>query len=151
MKSDLVKRISLRRVLMVIGSFIIGVLTDLSFSYFMDGIPVLYYDNLKHTDIISVQITQGDETVLLTDATDIEKAARFVCTLRYRFGKAKDSEAEVMYVFSFEDGTKMEIGANSTTVFKNGKQYRGDSDSCEFFITCTKGMFFHGRTARSGP
>ena len=146
MKSNLVKRISLRRVLLMIGSFIIGVLTDLAFSFFMDGIPVLYHD-LKDTDIISVQIIKGDETVLLTDATNIEKAILFAKTLRYRFGKAEGGPADVMCIFTFKDGTKMELGANSTTVFKNGKQYRGDSDSCEFFIRCTQGIFFRSHTA----
>lgn len=67
-----------------------------------------------------------------------------------RFGKAEGGQADVMYVFTFKDGTKMEVGANSTTVFKNGKQYRGNSDFCQFFIKCTQGMFFRGHAAEKG-
>lgn len=146
MKSNLLKKILVRHVLPMMISISISLVFSLVLLYFQEGIP-LVSDLQNRTDIISVQIIQGNETVLLTDSKDIQQAVLFARVLRYRFGKAEGGQADVMYVFTFKDGTKMELGANSTTVFKNGKQYRGNSDFCQFFIKCTQGMFFHSHAA----
>lgn len=137
MKSNHVKNILVRYILpMMLTIAILSV-----YFYFQRGIPLV--SNLENrTDIISVQIIQGDESILLSESKDIEQAAQVVQMLSYRFGEAETGQIDTMFVFTFKDGSKIELGANSTTVFKNSKQYRGNADYCNLFIDCTQGIFF---------
>lgn len=145
MKSINVKNILVRYVLpMMITIVILSV-----YFYFQRGIPLV--SNLENrTDIISVHVIQGDENILLSNSKDIEQAAQVAQMLSYRFGKPEGGQVDTMFVFTFEDGSKMELGANSTTVFKNGKQYRGNTDYCKLFSNCTQGIFFFSLTADKG-
>jgi hypothetical protein len=52
-----------------------------------------------------------------------------------------------MFVFTFKDGSEIELGANNTTVFKNGKQYKGNTDFCKLFSKCAQGIFFFSHAA----
>lgn len=142
MKSNYIKNILVRYVLpMMITT---GIL--LVYFYFQRGIPLVA--NLENRmDIISVQIIQGDDNILLSDSKNIEQAAKLVEMLSYRFGKAEGGQIDTVYVFTFKDGSKLKLGANDTTVFKNDKQYRGNADYCKLFSDCTQGIFFFSSAA----
>ena len=69
-----------------------------------------------------MQIMQGNETVTLTNDEDIEQAVNIVQVLSFRFGEANGGLADTTCTFDLGDGSKMEIGANNDTIFKNGRQ-----------------------------
>lgn len=108
--------------------------------YLVHGLPVAH--ELEKTNIVSVQIMQGNETVTLTDDEDIEKAVNIVKILSFRFGEANGGPADTACTFYQRDGSKIEIGANNDTIFENGRQYVGVNDSCQLFGNLIQGIFF---------
>ncbi|AAM05109.1 TPA: hypothetical protein HA338_03030 [Methanosarcina acetivorans] len=108
--------------------------------YLAHGLPVAY--ELEKTNIVSVQIVQGNETINLTGGEDIEKAVNVAKVLSFRFGEANGGPADTTCTFYQRDGSKIEIGANNGTIFKNGKQYVGVNDSCRLFGNLIQGIFF---------
>ncbi|MCC4772063.1 hypothetical protein FXV91_18415 [Methanosarcina sp. DH2] len=112
----------------------------LVYFYFAHGLPAAH--ELEIANVVSVQIMQGNETITLTDGEDIEQAVNVVKILSFRFGEANGGPADMMCTFYLGDGSKMEIGANNDTIFKNGRQYAGVNDSCRLFGNLMQGIFF---------
>ncbi|MDD4749519.1 MAG: hypothetical protein PHD26_06265 [Methanosarcinaceae archaeon] len=112
----------------------------LAFFYFAHGLSLVH--ELKTEDVETVQITQGKESLTLKNDKDIEKAVLVVKVLAFRFGKANGGTPNASCTFYLREGSKIEIGANKDTLFKNGKQYLAVKDSCSFFENLIQGFFF---------
>ncbi|HIH74662.1 MAG TPA: hypothetical protein HA306_05480 [Methanosarcina sp.] len=112
----------------------------LAYFYFAHGLPVAH--ELERANVVSVQIVQGNETITLTDDEDIEQAVNIVQVLNFRFGGANGGPADTTCTFYLGDGSKIEIGANNDTIFKNGRQYAGVNESCRLFGNLMQGIFF---------
>ncbi|AKB37879.1 hypothetical protein MSSAC_3289 [Methanosarcina siciliae C2J] len=130
----------IKKVANFIIPFVITTIILLVYFYLAHGLPVAH--ELEKTNIISVQIVQGNETINLTGDEDIEKAVNVAKVLSFRFGEANDRPADTTCTFYQRDGSKIEIGANNDTIFKNGKQYVGVNESCRFFRNVIQGLFF---------
>ncbi|KKG17060.1 hypothetical protein EO98_18480 [Methanosarcina sp. 2.H.T.1A.6] len=130
----------IKKVANFIISFVITTIILLVYFYLAHGLPVA--QELEKTNIVSVQIVQGNETINLTGDEDLEKAVNVVKVLNFRFGEANGGPADTTCTFYQRDGSKIEIGANNDTIFKNGKQYVGVNDSCRFFGNLIQGFFF---------
>jgi hypothetical protein len=124
----------------IVTSTIITTIILLVYFYFAHGLPVVH--ELERANVESVQIMQGNETITLTDNEDIEQAVNIVQILSFRFGEANGGPADTTCIFYLEDGSKMEIGANNDTIFKNGRQYAGVNESCRLFGNLMQGIFF---------
>jgi len=127
-------------ILQIVISTIITTIILLVYFYFAHGLPVAH--ELERASAVSVQIMQGNETVTLTNDEDIEQAVNIVQVLSFRFGEANGGLADTTCTFDLGDGSKMEIGANNDTIFKNGRQYVGVNDSCKLFGNLMQGIFF---------
>ena len=92
------------------------------------GLPVA--QELEKTNIVSVQIMQENKTITLTNDEDIEKAVNVVKVLSFHFGEANGGPADTMCTFYQRDGSKIKIGTNNDTIFKNDRQYVGVNESC---------------------
>ncbi|KKG08480.1 hypothetical protein [Methanosarcina sp. 2.H.A.1B.4] len=130
----------IKKVANFIISFVITTIILLVYFYLAHGLPVA--QELEKTNIVSVQIVQGNETINLTGDEDLEKAVNVVKVLSFRFGEANGGPADTTCTFYQRDGSKIEIGANNDTIFKNGKQYVGVNDSCRLFGNLIQGLFF---------
>ncbi|WP_440947885.1 hypothetical protein ACSAZL_06470 [Methanosarcina sp. T3] len=130
----------IKKVTNFIISLVITTIILLVYFYLVHGLPIAH--ELEQTNIVSVQIMQGNETITLTDDKDIENAVNFVNVLSFRFGEANGGPADTTCTFYLRDGSKIEIGANNDTIFKNGKQYVGVNESCRFFGNVIQGFFF---------
>lgn len=130
----------IKKVTNFIISFVITTIILLVYFYFAHGLPVAH--ELEKTNIVSVQIIQGNETITLTDNKDIEKAVNVVKVLSFRFGTANGGPADTTCTFCLRNGSKIEIGANNDTIFKNCRQYVGVSDSCRLFGNLMQAIFF---------
>ncbi|KKH45569.1 hypothetical protein [Methanosarcina sp. 1.H.A.2.2] len=130
----------IKKVANFIISFVITTIILLVYFYLAHGLPVA--QELEKTNIVSVQIVQGNETINLTGDEDLEKAVNVVKGLSFRFGEANGGPADTTCIFYQRDGSKIEIGANNDTIFKNGKQYVGVNDSCRLFGNLIQGLFF---------
>lgn len=130
----------IKKVTNFIISFVITTIILLVYFYLVHGIPVV--QELEKMNIVSVQIIHGNETITLTDDEDIEKAVNVVKTLSFRFGEANGGPVDTTCIFYQRDGSKIEIGANNDTIFKNGRQYVGVNESCQFFGHLIQGFFF---------
>ncbi|KKG00837.1 hypothetical protein DU40_15220 [Methanosarcina mazei] len=127
-------------ILQIIISTTITTIILLVYFYFAHGLPVAH--ELERANVASVQIIQGNETITLTDDEDIEQAVNIVQILSFRFGDANGGPADTTCTFDLGDGSKMEMGANNDTIFKNGRQYAGVNDSCRLFGNLMQGIFF---------
>lgn len=127
-------------ILQIVISTTITTIILLVYFYFAHGLPVAH--ELEKANVESVQIMQGNETITLTDDEDIEQAVNVVKILSFQFGKANGGPADTTCTFYLGDGSKMEIGANNDTIFKNGRQYVGVNDSCQLFGKLMQGIFF---------
>lgn len=112
----------------------------LVYSYSVNGFPVVH--ELNKANIVSVQIMQGSEAITLTNDEDIEQAVNLVKILTFRFGEANGGPADATCTFYLRDGSKIEIGANNDTIFKDGRQYVGGNDSCRLFGNLMQAIFF---------
>ncbi|AKB35520.1 hypothetical protein MSSAC_0930 [Methanosarcina siciliae C2J] len=130
----------IKKVTNFIIPFVITTIILLVYFYFAHGLPVAH--ELEKTNIVSVQIMQGNETITLNDDEDIEKAVNVVKVLSFRLGEANGGFADTTCTFYQRDGSKIEIGSNNDTIFKNGKQYVGMNESCRFFGNLIQGFFF---------
>ena len=124
----------------VVTSTIITTIILLGYFYLAHGFPLVH--EMGRDNIASVQIMQGNETITLTDDEDIEQAVNIVKVLSFRFGEANGGPADTTCTFNLRDGSKVEIGANNDTIFKNGKQYVGVNDSCRLFGNLMQAIFF---------
>ena len=129
-----------KKVTNFIISFVITTLILLVYFYLVHGLPVA--QELEKTNTVSVQIMQENKTITLTNDEDIEKAVNVVKVLSFHFGEANDGHADTMCTFYQRDGSKIEIGANNDTIFKNDRQYVGVNESCQFFENLVQGLFF---------
>lgn len=120
--------------------FVVTTIILLVYFYLVHGLPVA--QELEKTNIVSVQIMQGNKTINLTDDGDIEKAVNVAKILSFRFGEANGGPADTTCTFYQRDGSKIEIGANNDTIFKNDRQYVGVNDSCQLFGNLIQGLFF---------
>lgn len=130
----------IKKVVNFIIPLVITTIILLVYFYLAHGLPVAH--ELEKTNIVSVQIVQGKETVNLTGDEDIEKAVNVAKILSFRFEEANGGPADTICTFYQRDGSKIEIGANNDTIFKNGKQYAGVNDSCRLFGNLIQGLFF---------
>ena len=144
----MIKKIA-RRIMPIVISVVAATAVMFAYSYFVQGKGFPAANELKKADIASVQISQGSETITLTKKEDIEQAVDVVNILCFRFGEAGGGTADTTYEFYLEDGSMLKIGANRDTIFKDGKQYAGVSDSCRLFGNCTQAIFYYG-TLRDG-
>lgn len=130
----------IKKVTNFITPFVITTLILLAYFYLVHGLPVA--QELEKTNIVSVQIMQENKTITLTNDEDIEKAVNVVKVLSFHFGEANGGPADTMCTFYQRDGSKIKIGTNNDTIFKNDRQYVGVNESCQFFENLTQGLFF---------
>lgn len=135
-----------KSIMQIVTSIIITTIILLVYFYFAHGLPVAH--ELERANVETVQIMQGNETITLTDDKDIEQAVNIVQILSFRFGEANGGSADTTCTFYLGDGSKMEIGANNDTIFKNGRQYAGVNDSCLLFGNLMQGLFFSETAGR---
>lgn len=119
--------------------------------YFSNGWPIA--GNLRKQaeqgEIAQVRITQMGDTVTVTDPETIELAAGIAQLLKVSFpGTASEGKSpETEFLFTFADGSAMQIGVSEETILKDGRQYAagGDKSSPALFYKVTEGLFFLDR------
>ncbi len=116
--------------------------------FVLQGIPLartLY----RRTDLVSVLVVQDGRQVLFTDKDDIAYAAQVPGMLARRFPAKAAGEPDTLYVFTFEDGSELEIGVLGNAVYYDGKWYSGAASTPDLFRQLTAGRYF-GERDRKG-
>lgn len=109
--------------------------------FVLQGIPLartLY----RRTDLVSALVVQDGRQVLLTESDDIAYAAQVPGMLARRFPTKVEGEPDTLYVFTFADGSVLEIGVLGNAVYYDGKWYSGAASTPDLFRRLTAGRFF---------
>lgn len=132
-----------------IRNFLFSFLAVLIFASISMGIQIntrgMALNNIpKAKDVVSVTInypTMSEESKEITDPQFVEYSVNMTDYLRYEPSKkVEDEEPLVSFCYQLSNGEEIEVSANRTAVFYQGKVYKlKNPDS---FINMTEGIFF---------
>ncbi len=137
-----------KKALLPAGSILLTAIITAAAWYMINGWPIA--GNLRQQaeqgKIQKVRITQKEETITITDPEQLRLAAGTAQLLRVSLpGAANEGEIlETEYLFTFTDGSTMQIGVSEETILKDSRQYApgGDKSSPDLFVKITNALFF---------
>lgn len=135
------KEAGILRVLKFIRPIVISAAVVLIIFFLLQGMPVartLY----KRTDLISALAVQNGEEKLLTDPGEVVRAAEVAGMLARRLSVKESGEPDTYYIFTFEDGSELQIGVLEKHVLYDGKWYSGAAGTPDLFRNLTASRFF---------
>ena len=120
---------------------VIGVVVVVLAFFVMQGRPLTTTLD-RRTDLVSVVVRQNGAEQTFTDQDNIVRAAEVVEMLSRRFKTTQENEPDTSYVFTFQDGRKLEVGVYENDVYYNGQWYTGAASTPDLFRSVTGSRFF---------
>ena len=106
------------------------------------GVPLVGLPKAENVQSVALTRAEGD-TVVVTDAENVELLVKAANLLNYRFGTPEDGTPELTVTYTLTDGTERILSASHTTTWWKGRAHRLKEP--EVFCNILEGLFFSGQ------
>lgn len=126
----------------MLGTFILTIVIVMAIYVLTKGWPLMFLPKIENIEKVIIMNTENGIEKEFTDDENIELAVKLINFLNYvPFSTVPDlSEPLISITYFLKDGTEINISANNTQVYLNGKVHQ--LKKAEIFVNLTNGVFF---------
>ncbi len=122
-----------------VGCFVVSIVMQFLFH----GFPHLGLPEFNNIEAVEIKKISTNESITVTEEKEIEMARNVANFLNFTIGKSKKESPEFQIVYKLKNQNKVEISANTDTVYFKGKSYDIKGDNGITFCNIVDGYFFN--------